>query len=629
MPLEELLTGVFVYLAAAVVAAPLFARLGLGSVLGYLAAGMVLGPSVLGLTGEVTGVMSVAEFGVIVMLFLVGLELQPEKFWELHKSILGLGILQVVLTAAAIGGAALLFGVGWQAALVAGLTLAMSSTAIVLQSLNERGLMKTSAGRATFGVLLFQDVAVIPIFALLPLLAMQPAPTEEATALASLPGWAQTIAVLGAVALIVLAGRYLMQPLFRWVAGTHVREIFVAFALVIVVGITLLMDLVGMSAALGAFLGGVVLADSDYRHELEMDLEPFKGLLLAVFFIAVGSGIDFTLLRTMPGVLLGTVLGFMAVKLAVLWLLAAVYKMQRADASRFSFSLAQGGEFAFVLVAFALGLGLLAPDDAGLLVAAVAISMAFAPLLMLADDKLLQPRLAPRSGNRAPDAIDERGAEVIIAGHGRFGMTIVRLLQANRRRTVVLDHDAEQIDALRKFGFRVYYGDAARLDLLEAAGAKEAKVFVLAIDDRDRALEIAESVLRHFPHLRVFARAFDRVHAYQLLNLGVPNVYREVFGSSVDVGRDVLSALGARPQEAQRVASLFKAHDERLVRESAPHALDQRKLIDITRRARAEIANVLAQDAGDAEGEAGRVKEAAGTKTEGLPAANDGGPGGA
>ena len=290
MPLEELLTGVFVYLAAAVVAAPLFARLGLGSVLGYLAAGMVLGPSVLGLTGEVTGVMSVAEFGVIVMLFLVGLELQPEKFWELHKPILGLGILQVVLTAAAIGGAALLLGVGWQAALVAGLTLAMSSTAIVLQSLNERGLMKTSAGRATFAVLLFQDVAVIPIFALLPLLAMQPAPTEEATALASLPGWAQTIAVLGAVALIVLAGRYLMQPLFRWVAGTHVREIFVAFALVIVVGITLLMDLVGMSAALGAFLGGVVLADSDYRHELEMDLEPFKGLLLAVFFIAVGSG---------------------------------------------------------------------------------------------------------------------------------------------------------------------------------------------------------------------------------------------------------------------------------------------------------------------------------------------------
>ena len=599
MPLEELLTGVFVYLAAAVVAAPLFARLGLGSVLGYLVAGMVIGPSVLGLTGEVSEVMHVAEFGIIVMLFLVGLELQPAKMWELHKPIFGLGILQVVLTAAAIGGLALLLGVHWQDALVAGLALAMSSTAIVLQSLNERGLMKTSTGRSTFAVLLFQDVAVIPMLALLPLLALEPAPTEEASALASLPSWAQTIAVLGAVALIVLAGRYLMQPLFRWVAGTQIREIFVAFALVIVVGIALLMDFVGLSAALGAFLGGVVLADSDYRHELEMDLEPFKGLLLAVFFISVGSGIDFTLLVTMPGVLLGAVLGFMAVKYAVLRLLGVVYKMQRGDASRFAASLAQGGEFAFVLVSFALGLGLLTNDEAGLLVATVAISMAFAPLLILADDKLLQPRFALRRGQRAADAIDEHGAEVVIAGHGRFGMTIVRLLQANGRRTVVLDHDAEQIEALRKFGFRVYYGDASRLDLLEAAGAKDAKVFVIAIDDRERALEIAQTVLRHFPHLRVIARAYDRVHAYQLLNLGVHSVHREVFGTSIDAAREVLTSLGRHPFEAQRATALFKAHDEQLVRASAAHQLDERKLLDISRTARAEIALVLAQDAGD------------------------------
>src|SRR5688572_22803421 len=580
MSLEELLTGAFVYLAAAVVAAPVFARLGLGSVLGYLAAGVVIGPSVLGLTGEAADVMNFAEFGITVMLFLVGLELRPDKLWDLRKPIFGLGTLQVVLTALVIGAAAMLFGLAWQGALVAGLALAMSSTAIVLQSLNERGLLKTSAGRSSFAVLLFQDISIIPMLALLPLAAALPPPTEESAAFAALPAWGRAMVVLAVVAAIVLAGRYLMQPLFRWVAGTGIREIFVAFALLIVVGITLLMDEIGLSAALGTFLAGVVLADSDYRHELEMDLEPFKGLLLAVFFIAVGSGIDFTLLATMPGVLLGAVFGFMAIKLAVLWLLAAAYNMPRADASRFAFSLAQGGEFAFVLVAFALGLGLLAADEAGLLVAAVAISMAFAPLLMLADDKLLQPRLAPRSEKRAPDAIDERGAEVIIAGHGRFGMTIVRLLQANRRRTVVLDHDAEQIEALRKFGFRVYYGDAARLDLLEAAGAKEAKAFVLAIDDRDRTLQIAESVMRHFPHLRVFARAFDRVHAYQLLNLGVPNVYREVFGSSVDVGRDGLSALGLQPHEAQRVAALFKAHDERLVRESAPHALDQSKLID-------------------------------------------------
>jgi monovalent cation:proton antiporter-2 (CPA2) family protein len=599
MPLDELLTGAFVYLAAAVVAAPLFARLGLGSVLGYLAAGAVIGPSVLGLTGEATDVMSFAEFGITVMLFLVGLELQPDKLWDLRKSIFGLGTLQVVLTAVVLGVAAMLFGLSWQSALVAGLALAMSSTAIVVQSLNERGLLQTSAGRSSFAVLLFQDVSIIPMLALLPLLATLPPPTDESAAFAQLPAWGRTVVVFAVVAAIVLAGRYLMRPLFRWIAGTGIREIFVAFALLIVVGVTLLMEQIGLSAALGTFLAGVVLADSEYRHELEMDLEPFKGLLLAVFFIAVGAGIDFALLARMPVVLLGIVIGFMALKLVVLWLLAVVFRMPRADASRFSFSLAQGGEFAFVLVAFATGLALIGVDEAGLLVAAVAISMALAPLLMLADDKLLQPRLAPQGAKRAPDRIDERDAEVIIAGHGRFGMTIVRLLQANGRRTVVLDHDAEQIEALRKFGYRVYYGDASRLDLLEAAGAKTAKVFVIAIDDRERALSIAETVLRHFPHLRVVARAWDRVHAYQLLNAGVHAVYREVFGSSVDVARDVLTALGQHPFEAQRAAALFKAHDEQLVRVSAAHQLDQTKLIDISRTARAEIANVLAQDVGE------------------------------
>jgi monovalent cation:proton antiporter-2 (CPA2) family protein len=600
MHLEDLLTGVFVYLAAAVVAAPLFARLGLGSVLGYLLAGVVIGPSVLGLTGQgADDVLHFAEFGVIVMLFLVGLELQPAKLWELRKPVLGLGTLQVVLTAVAIGGAALLLGYAPSTALVAGLALAMSSTAIVLQSLNERGLLKTAAGRASFAVLLFQDVAVIPMLALLPLLAAQPVASGDGAALAALPAWAQTVAVLAAVAAIVLAGRYLMRPLFRWVAGTGIREIFVAFALLIVVGITLLMQLVGLSAALGTFLAGVVLADSEYRHELEMDLEPFKGLLLAVFFIAVGSGIDFTLLARLPVALTTTVFGFMAIKLGVLWLLAAAFRMSRADASRLSLSLAQGGEFAFVLVAFALGLGLLTPEEAGLLIAAVALSMALAPLLMLVDDRLVQPRFDRKAAAREADALDERGTEVIIAGHGRFGMTVGRVLQANRCRTVVLDHDAEQIDALRKYGFRVFYGDASRLDLLEAAGARDARVFVLAIDDREKALELAASVRKHFPHLRVLARAFDRVHAYELLNLGVDAAYREVFGSSVDLARDALTALGRHPFEAQRATAIFKAHDERLVRESAPHRDDQGKLIDISRSARAEIASVLAHDAGE------------------------------
>ncbi len=599
MHLEDLLLGAFVYLAAAVIAAPLFARLGLGSVLGYLCAGILIGPSFLDLTGQgAADVMHFAEFGVIVMLFLVGLELQPSKLWEMRRPILGLGGLQVVATTAAIGTIAWLAGLPAQQALVAGLALAMSSTAIVLQSLEERGLRKTSAGQSSFAVLLFQDVSVIPMLALLPLLAVQPAATQPSLSLTGdLPGWAQTLTMLAAVATIALAGRYLMRPLFRWIAGTGIREIFVAFALLIVVGITLLMQLVGLSAALGTFLAGVVLADSEYRHELEMDLEPFKGLLLAVFFIAVGSGIDFALLTRMPAALLGTVAGLIAVKLAVLWLLALAFRMPRADASRFSFSLAQGGEFAFVLLSFALGLGLIGADEAGLLVAAVALSMAVAPLLMLFDDKVVQPRFAKVTA-RPADTIDERAA-VIIAGHGRFGMTVGRLLQANGIPSVVLDHDAEQIEALRKYGFKVFYGDASRLDLLEAAGAADAKLFILAIDDREKALQLVQSVQRHFPHLRIFARAFDRVHAYQLLNLGIENVYRELLGSSVDLARDALTALGRHPFEAQRAAQLFKTHDERNVRKAAAHQHDVSKLIDISRAGRAEIANVLAADQGE------------------------------
>ncbi|MEO8465675.1 MAG: monovalent cation:proton antiporter-2 (CPA2) family protein [Gammaproteobacteria bacterium] len=597
---EQFLLGSFVYLAAAVISAPLFARLGLGSVLGYLIAGVVIGPSVLGLIGNNTdGVMHFAEFGVTVMLFLVGLELQPSKLWELRKSVLGLGTLQVAMTAAAIGAAAWLVGHAWKPALVAGLALAMSSTAIVVQSLNERGLLKTTAGRSGFAVLLFQDVAVIPMLALLPLLAEQTVAVDDHSLVAGLPGWAHTLAVLGAVAAIVLGGRYLTRPVFRWVAGTGIREIFVAFALLIVVGIALLMQQVGLSAALGTFLAGVVLAESEYRHELEMDLDPFKGLLLAVFFIAVGSAIDFTLLARMPVMLLGTVAAVIVLKLAVLFPLARAFRLPVAAATRFAFSLAQGGEFAFVLVSFALGLNLLSGEESALLVAAVAISMAFAPLLMMLDDRVLQPRLAARGVTRAADPIEADAPEAIIAGHGRFGMTIGRLLQANRVRSVVLDHDAEQIDALRQFGFKIFYGDASRLDLLEAAGAKDAKVLVIAIDDREKTLSMIETARKHFPHLKVFARAFDRVHAYELLGAGITDVYREVLGSSIDMGRDVLTALGRHPFEAQRAAGLFKAHDERMTRLSAAHQGDTSTLIDTWRKSRAEIANVLAADRGE------------------------------
>ena len=595
---QDLLLGAFVYLAAAVIAAPLATRLGLGSVLGYLVAGMVIGPSALGLVGrEGADVMHFAEFGVVVMRFLVGLELQPSKLWALRRPIIGLGGLQVVLTAIALGLGALAFGFSWQSSIATGLILAMSSTAIVLQSLSERGLLKTSAGQSSFSVLLFQDIAVIPILALLPLLAAAKAHDDHSASLiGDLPGWAQTLAVLAAVAIIVLAGRFLMRPLFRLVADTGSREVFVGLALVIVVGIALLMQLVGLSAALGTFLAGVVLAESEYRHELEMDLEPFKGLLLAVFFIAVGAGIDFSLLLGQPVLILGLVLGFILVKLAVLFLLARLFAMNGADSARFSFSLAQGGEFAFVLISFAAGLALLAPEQSSLLVAVVALSMAAAPLLMIFDQRVMQPRFAKKVAERESDRIEETGTSVIIAGHGRFGMTVGRMLQASGIRAVVLDHDAEQIEALRKFGYKVYYGDASRHDLLEAAGAAEAKALVIAIDDKEKALEIVETARRHFPNLHILARAYDRVHAYRLINAGVEEVHREVFSSSVDLGEKLLVSLGIHPFEAHRAARRFKTHDEELIRRAAKHVDDTQRLIDIARQGREEIERVLATD---------------------------------
>jgi Kef-type K+ transport system membrane component KefB len=496
-----------------------------------------------------------------------------------------------------LGAATYFLGFDWKTSLTTGLILAMSSTAIVLQSLNERGLLKTNAGQSSFSVLLFQDIAIIPILAFLPLIATQQASDDHgASIIAALPAWAQALAVLGAVAAIVLAGRYLMRPLFRFVAQTGIREVFVAFALLIVVGITLLMQFVGLSAALGTFLAGVVLAESEYRHELEMDLNPFKGLLLAVFFIAVGAGINFGLLLAQPVTLIAGVIGFIIAKLVLLYVLARGFRMSNADSSRFSFSLAQGGEFAFVLISFAFGLGLLSGDLSGMLVAIVAISMALAPLLMLADDELIQPRFNLQQEERETDIIDETDPAVIIAGYGRFGMTIGRLLTANGVRTVVLDHDAEQIDSLRKFGFKVFYGDATRTDLLEAAGIQSAKAIVIAIDDREKALELAETVRKHFPGTRIFARAFDRYNAYQLINLGIKDVYREVFDTSITLGEDILAALGRHPFEAHRSARIFAKHDRELMFKAAKHIDNDEALIDIARAGRAHISSVLSSD---------------------------------
>jgi monovalent cation:proton antiporter-2 (CPA2) family protein len=598
MQLDAFLLGAFIYLAAAVISVPIATRLGMGSVLGYLIAGMLIGPSALGLVGsEGQDVLHFAEFGVIVMLFLIGLELQPSKLWTLRKPILGLGGLQVVGTAAALAIASMVFGAGWKAAVTIGLILAMSSTAIVLQSLNERRLLKTSGGQAVFSVLLFQDIAVIPILALLPVLAMDGAASSHGdSAMTSLPAWQQALVVFAAVGLIVLAGRYLMRPLFRLIAMTGLREIFVALALALVVGITLLMEMVGLSPALGTFLAGVLLAESEYRHELETDLDPFRGLLLAVFFIAVGAGIDFKLVASAPVFIIGAVLAFTAIKLVVLYAIARLARMKPPRASLFSFSLAQGGEFAFVLISFAAGLGLLAAAQANMLVAIVALSMALAPLLMMIDSRVIQPGFESLRPKREADRIEPTGSQAIILGHGRFGMTVGRVLAANGSKATVLDHDAEQIDALRRFGFKVFYGDASREDLLEAAGAADAKILVVAIDDREKILQIIETAQRSFPHLEIFARAFDRPHAYALLNAGVTHVYREVFDSSLAMAEDALVALGQHPYEAAQALRLFRKHDEALMRRTAQHAGDIDTLIDISRAAQAEIERVLSGD---------------------------------
>jgi voltage-gated potassium channel Kch len=409
------------------------------------------------------------------------------------------------------------------------------------------------------------------------------------------------VCILAVVAAIMLSGRYLMKPLFRVVAETGSREIFVAFALLLVVGITLLMGLIGLSAALGTFLAGVVLADSEYRHELELDLQPFKGLLLAIFFISVGSTIDFKLIAEAPLFLVLGLIGFLMLKLFMQLGLARFFKMAWADASRFSFSLTQGSEFGFVLVGIALGLGLLSASMAGMLTAIIVLSMAAAPLLMMLDDKIIQPRLGAAETEREADVIETQGIDVIIAGHGRFGMTIGRIMSAQGLRTAHLDHDPSQVDVLRKFGMKVFYGDALRLDLLEAAGGKDAKILIIAIDEREKVTELVRLAQQNFPNLKLFVRAYDRTHVIELMKLGVEHFYREVFGSSMDLAKDALVALGRTPHNAAKIVELFRNHDEKFLRKSVQHQGDQKALVDLARQSRLEIAKVFSADRSDSE----------------------------
>ncbi|MBD1915776.1 MULTISPECIES: glutathione-regulated potassium-efflux system protein KefC [Cyanophyceae] len=606
---EDLFFQAFIYLMAAVLSVPFAKRLGLGSVLGYLIAGVIIGPFVLGLVGgeQQDDVMHFAEFGVVMMLFLIGLELRPSLLWQLRGPILGLGGLQVAVTTGAIALIAVLVGLPWTMALAIGMILSLSSTAIVLQTLNEKGLMRTEAGQASFSVLLFQDIAVIPMLALLPLLEMGQtaigphAAVLVATAEASggLPAWQRTLLVMGAVGGIIVVGRFLMQPVFRFIADTRLREMFTATALLLVIGITLIMQMVGLSPALGTFVAGVVLADNEYRHELETDIEPFKGLLLGLFFISVGASIDFNVLARQPLLILGLVVGLMLLKGLVLLALGRFFRQSLSQNLMFAMALAQGGEFCFVLFSFAQQSRVLPTTITAPLVVVVALSMALTPLVMIANERLVQPRFVSQGEQREPDTIDDGETPVIIAGFGRFGQIVNRLLVANGIQTTVLDHDPATIDLLRQFGHKVFYGDSSRIELLYAAGAAEAKLFVMAIDDVERSLHTIDLVKQHFPHLKILARAIDRRHAYELLRRDVAVVERETFESALSLGAQALKLLGFRAYHAHRAARIFRHHDIKAMREMAQIEADMPKLVAKSQQLAADLKEVLQSDSFD------------------------------
>ena len=587
------LTNSFIYLCAAVVAVPVAKKLGLGAIIGYLAAGIGIGPWGLGLVTNVQDILHFAEFGVVLMLFLVGLELEPKRLWSLRRPIFGWGSAQVLGCAFALTGVAMACGVSWQTALVCGLGLALSSTAIALQVMGERNLMPTSSGQAGFSILLFQDVAAIPILALLPLLGSIAGSNE---ALGQVNRGLEAIKIIAVIGGIILGGRLLLRPLLRWIANSGTPEIFTAASLLLVVAIAALMQKVGLSMALGAFLAGVLLATSEYRRELETDIEPFKGLLLGLFFIAVGMSIDFGVLRQSPGLMAAILLGFLGLKLVVIYGLAASMKLPYQERPVFVLLLAQGGEFAFVVFQAATGARVILPETASLLIGAVALSMLLSPLLLVAVDKLLLPRYAEGRKTRLPEISEAQHAPVIIAGFGRYGQIIGRLLLAQGIAPTVLDHDADMVDSVRSFGYRVFYGDATRLDLLRTAGAASAQILVVAVDDVEQSLTIVDLAREHFPHLQIVARARDVTHWNALRDRGVTSVERELFESSLRSARSVLELLGQPPHEARQGAMRFRQHNLALFERLYPHRKNRSKLIAVAKQGRLQLEEQMAQE---------------------------------
>jgi glutathione-regulated potassium-efflux system ancillary protein KefC len=561
---HSLLFNAFIYLLAAVIAVPVSKRLGFGAVLGYLLAGVVIGPWGLGLIRESSDILHFAEFGVVLLLFAIGLELNPQRLWEMRKPILGLGAAQVIITAVLLAGFGMVLGMTGPVAMVAAMGLSLSSTAMALQLLTEKNLLPTPAGHSGFSVLLFQDIAVIPMLAVIPLLT-----TNEADAASSFD-WLALIEALGVIILIVVGGRFLLLPVLRLIAATGLREIFTAFSLLLVIVTGLLMEAVGMSMALGAFLAGVLLAESEYRHALESDIEPFKGLLLGLFFIAVGMSIDFGILLRDPLLIIGLASGLVAIKMIVLSVLGRLYGLPGRQLPLFALVLSQGGEFAFVLFSVAQATGVFPGDITDTLIVTVALSMLTTPLLIVVHDKFIEPLL---DHTPAPpmDEMEDEGNKVIIAGFGRFGQIVGRLLHANGIDATVLEHDPNHIETLRRFRFKVFYGDARRLGLLRAAGAENASLMVIAIDEPESALRLTELVRENFPHLKIVSRAWDVAHVFELLEHEVDVYERETFEGALLLGEKALKQLGFTAWRARQAAHLFRAHDEETIREIYHH----------------------------------------------------------
>lgn len=573
----SLAMNTLLFLGVAIIMVPLARKFGLSSVIGYIAGGIIIGPYVLKLTGrDVNDIMHASEFGVIMLLFLVGLELEPRKFWEMRKKIIGLGLTQMLLTISLLFLVFIMVGWPLDKSIAIAMCFALSSTAIVLQTLQEKNNLKTLAGEASFSTLLFQDIAVIPILAILPLIAHYKArhqDNEIQVLIQTLPEWMQFATVILGVVILILLGRYVFVPFLRYVSKSGMTELLTASSLFLVIGVSELMVAIGLSPALGAFLAGVMLANSEFRHELEAHIDPFKGLLLAVFFVSVGSTMNFNIIQDDPLFIFTTVFAVLIIKFIVLFSIGRFFRIDTSQSLFYAFALSQVGEFAFVLINYASNLYLFGPELNAQMMAVTAITMCITPFLLIINDKLITPRFikkVPDSDNNFNILGGSRPQKkIIIVGFGHFGSTVGRLLKANKVSATVLDRDSDRVKLLRSYGFKVYYGDATKIPTLRAAGIEDAEILVLCLDDPDDNKFVAEIVRENYPHVKIFVRAKNRIDAYDFLNNGINNIYRETLGTAVDMAVDVLHETGMRKYAARRLGQRFMAIDKDSIRKLA------------------------------------------------------------